>query len=177
MDGMEKNGGNFTAWEYKEITAGSRNYSMLLDGYQSFGWREDENLRSGRDGGQQVIRLKRDRKILNRVELTRLQRHFEDCIRQIGEMEKAKTSLATAISIAVGVLGTAFMAGSVFAVTHVPPVIWLCVILAVPGFAGWILPWFLYRSVVNKKTLKMTPLIEDKYDEMYEICEKGSQLL
>lgn len=48
---------------------------------------------------------------------------------------------------------------------------------AVPGFLGWGLPYFLYRMGVRKQTEKMTPLIEEKYDEIYEICEKGSKLL
>lgn len=77
----------------------------------------------------------------------------------------------------MGILGTAFMAGATFAVTAQPPHILLCIILAIPGFLGWILPYFLYKAGVRKQTEKMTPLIEEKYDEIYEICEKGNKLL
>ena len=77
----------------------------------------------------------------------------------------------------IGLLGTAFMAGSVFAVTAQPPHIILCIVLAIPAFAGWVLPLFVYRKIVQKQTEKMIPLIEEKYDEIYEICEKGSKLL
>ena len=69
------------------------------------------------------------------------------------------------------------MAGSTFAVTADPPQILLCIILAIPGFLGWILPCFLYKRGVRKQTEKITPLIEEKYDEIYEICEKGNKLL
>ena len=77
----------------------------------------------------------------------------------------------------MGILGTAFMAGATFAVTAQPPHILLCIILAIPGFLGCILPYFLYKAGVRKQTEKMTPLIEEKYDEIYEICEKGNKLL
>lgn len=77
----------------------------------------------------------------------------------------------------MGILGTAFMAGATFAVTAQPPHILLCIILAIPGFLGWILPYFLYKTAVRRQTEKMTPLIEEKYDEIYEICEKGNKLL
>lgn len=77
----------------------------------------------------------------------------------------------------MGILGTAFMAGSTFAVTADPPQILLCIILAIPGFLGWIFPYFLYKRSVRKQTEKITPLIEEKYDEIYEICEKGNKLL
>jgi hypothetical protein len=53
----------------------------------------------------------------------------------------------------------------------------LCIILAVPAFAGWILPYFTYKIVARKRTEKVSPLIEEKHDEVYEICEKGSKLL
>ena len=77
----------------------------------------------------------------------------------------------------VGLCGTAVLAGATFAVTHVPPLIPLTVVLAIPGFLGWILPYFLYRAMVRRRTKVVNELMERKYDEIYEICEKGHQLL
>ena len=42
-----------------------------------------------------TLRLKRDRKIVNKTELTRLQRNFEACVREIQSLENSKTSKAT----------------------------------------------------------------------------------
>lgn len=111
------------------------------------------------------------------MELTRLQRNFEACVSEIEALEKSKTSSATMYALSLAMIGTAFMAGSVFAVTASPPHIILCILLAIPGFLGWILPYFLYKRIVGKQTEKLTPLIEKKYDEIYEICEKGNKLL
>lgn len=69
------------------------------------------------------------------------------------------------------------MAGSTFAVVHETPIIWLCILLAIPGFIGWILPWFLYQRIRKKQTENLQPLIEAKQEEIYEICEKGNSLL
>lgn len=85
--------------------------------------------------------------------------------------------MAAVYALIIGTLGTAFMAGATFAVTAQPPYIVLCIILAVPGFLGWILPYFLYRRIQRRETEKITPLIEAKYDEIYEICGKGNKLL
>lgn len=178
----------FIGYEYKEIVTDSGQASFLIDGYENFGWELDENMMSGESGKHPersgtvksrkiVLRLKRDRKIINKMELTRLQRNFEACVEQIGHLEREKTSRPSILAITVGILGTAFMAGATFAVTAEPPLIALCIVLAVPGFLGWILPYFLYRAAVRKQTEKITPLIEGKYDEIYEICEKGSRLL
>lgn len=172
---------SFVAYEYKEVTAKRSRVSFLLDGYENFGWEPDENavdagMAETVNGDRVVIRLKRNRKIINKMELTRLQRNFEACVSEIDALEKAKTSKATMYALSVAVIGTAFMAGSVFAVTAEPPHIILCIVLAVPAFLGWILPYFLYKRTVRRQTEKLTPLIEKKYDEIYEICEKGNKL-
>ena len=111
------------------------------------------------------------------MELTRLQRNFEACVAEIGNLEKEKISRPSIAAITVGIIGTAFMAGSTFAVTAQPPHIILCIILAIPGFLGWVMPYFLYKAGVRRQTERITPLIEAKYDEIYEICEKGNKLL
>ena len=173
----EKEKRNYVGYEYKEIAAENSMVSLLLDGYENFGWEVDDSLQKDHMAGRTVLRLKRDRKILNKAELTRLQRNFEACVSEIQTLEGRKTSAATAYSILLGVIGTAFMAGSTFAVTAQPPHYILCILLAVPGFLGWIFPYFFYKKIAGKQTEKITPLIEAKYDEIYEICEKGNKLL
>lgn len=184
MNAAESTKKEFVAYEYKEIyTEGSR-LSFLLDSYENFGWEADGNVYESPEAASNphhqkkvVLRLKRNRKIVNKMELTRLQRNFEACINEIDALERSKSSGATIYSLFIGLIGTAFMAGSIFAVTAQPPQIVLCIILAIPGFIGWILPYFVYRRVVEKKTEKINVLIEEKYDEIYAICEKGNKLL
>ena len=177
MSELHRGGSNYVGYEYKEIFADSEKASLLLDGYLNFGWTPDENIQPSRILGRVAIKLKRDRKILNKVELTRLQRHFEACIDDMEELEKSKTMKATVWSICIGLVGTAFLAGSVFAVTAAPPLILLCIILGVPGCVGWVLPYFVFKILAQRQSDKIVPLVDQKYDEIYEICEKGSKLL
>ncbi|MCM1101109.1 MAG: hypothetical protein NC398_06965 [Acetatifactor muris] len=183
MDDMGRQSHNFVGYEYKEIVAESDRVSLLLDGYESFGWEPDENIPGSgsvihaQARKKAALHLKRNRKIINKAELTRLQRNFEACVGEIDALERAKTSKATVYALVMAVIGTAFMAGSVFAITAPTPYIILSTLLGVPGVIGWILPYFLYRKTVNRQTQKLTPLIEAKYDEIYEICEKGNKLL
>lgn len=170
----------YTGYEYKELLVEKSRISFYLDGYENFGWEMDGRQYvpvEGSNKSKSVMRLKRDRKIMNKAELTRLQRHYEDCLKQISAMEASKTDTATMIALLIGIVGTAFMACSTFAVTHEPPLILLCIVLAVPGFAGWALPVFVYKKMVLKKSLELNPLIEEKREEIYEICEKGHNLL
>ncbi len=180
MDGTVK---HYVGYEYKEVMAEDAMISLLLDGYENFGWELNGNLPEAGGGGKNgrssrtVLRMKRDRKIVNKTELTRLQRNFEACVAEIQVLERRKTTAATVYSLILGIVGTAFMAGSVFAVTAQPPLVILSIILGALGILGWIFPYFLYRKVKENETKKITPLIEEKYDEIYEICEKGNKLL
>lgn len=168
---------NFIGYEYKEVTVPSGQASFYLDCYENFGWQPDENLAPASGPHLTKLCLKRNRKILNKMELTRLQRHFEACASEIETLEKSKTSEAGAAALSVGLIGTAFMAGSVFAVVQEPPIIWLCILLAIPGFGGWIAPYFLYRRILGEKTKKIDLLIEARMEEIYQVCEKGHSLL
>ena len=167
----------FIAYEYKDLNVKKELASFYLDCYENFGWQQDENFPPKENGEKISLKLKRNRKIINKVELTRLQRNFEADMEDIFSLENSKTTKAQIIALTTGILGTAFMAGSVFAVTATPPIIWLCIVVAIPAFAGWILPYFVYKKVKEDKTRKVTPYIEEKYGEIYEICEKGHSLL
>lgn len=175
MSEIRRDSGGFIGYEYKELSANGRRASFYLDCYHCFGWQPDERM--GGAGAKGRLVLKRARKLTNRTELTRLQRHFEACMEEIGALERSRTSSATIWAIVVGLVGTAFIAGATFAAVHVPPRYGLCAVLAVPGFAGWTLPYFLFQKLSAKRAKVVTELVERKYDEIYEICEQGNKLL
>ena len=165
----------FVGYEYRDITVDSEMESMFVDGYQNFGWILEKNVTSPIMIGTATLKFKRDRKIRNKMELTRLQRQFDACINEITGMERSKSTDACIAAFTVGIIGTAFMAGSVFAV--VAHNVILCIVLAIPAFIGWAVPYFLYKSTYAKKSAKIAPLIDNKYDEIYEICERANSLL
>ena len=166
---------DFVGYEYRDITVTRDKENLYLDGYQNFGWKL-EGAKTHIIGLYSAsMTFKRDRKIRNKAELTRLQRQFDACVSEISSMEKRKTSRATIIAFTIGFVGTAFLAGATFA--YLANFIPLCIILAIPGFIGWVLPYFCYNNAYSKRSLKIAPLIENKYDEIYEICEKANGLL
>ena len=133
MSEIRKDGGAFVGYEYKEIDASGERAAFYLDCYENFGWVLDERTQETVPTSKGRLLLKRERKIMNKAELTRLQRHFETCVDEIGALERSKASNATIWAIVVGLIGTAFMAGATFAAVHVPPRYVLCTVLAVPG--------------------------------------------
>ncbi len=168
-------GNNFVAYEYQDFIVKRSMASMYSDGLENFGWELEGTENVVGKPESICLKFKRNRKIRNKVELTRLQRQFDSCVHEIQSLEFSKYVKPSAVAYGIGVIGTAFMAGSVFAVTS--NMVALCVILAIPGFAGWVLPYLSYRNILRKKTAEVTLLIDKKYDEIYEVCEKANGLL
>lgn len=168
-------GKDFTGYEYRDITVKKTMQAVYADSFGSFGWIAEGIEETVGKVDSIIMKFKRDRKIRNKSELARLQKQFEACTDEIVSLERSKVTKAAAIAYAVGVIGCAFMAGSVFAVTagNVP----LCVILAIPGTAGWVAPYLIFRAVSGKKTKEVGPLIDQKYDELYSVCERANALL
>ncbi len=167
----------FDSFDYLKVTVDDSLCSQYIDGYANFGWRADENVAPERIPGKVTLHMKRSRNILNKTELIRLQRHYESCMNEIVTLEASKKSVPAVVSITCGLVGCAFMAGSVFAVTAETPVIWLTVLLGIPGFALWAAAYFGYKAAQKRRTERVTPLIDAKFSEAYEVCEKAHQLL
>ena len=69
----------FESYDYLKVTVEETRLSHYLDGYECFGWKLDPNIPLEVNGAKAVVHFKRSRAILNKVELTRLQSHFEAC--------------------------------------------------------------------------------------------------
>ena len=177
LNEITRSGKDYIGYDYKNVTASSEKISLYLDAYENFGWVPDDSMPLRQFAGTVTLKFKRDRKILNKAELTRLQQHFEACMDEIASLENSKTKMATMYSIFIGIIGTGFMAGSVFAVTNAQPMIFLCILFGIPGVVGWALPYFIFRHFAQKRIIEIAPLIEQKYNDIHEICEKGNALI
>ena len=172
---MSEKENGYVGFEYMEVPAARSMESMYVDSYTSFGWKF-EGSSAGQEGSERIrLKFKRDRKLRNKAELTRLQRQFESCAREIEALEHSKATAAAIAAFTIGLIGTAFLGGAVFA--YLAGLLPLMVILAVPGFVGWIVPYFCYQKLLRKREQKVAPLIDQKNDEIYAVCEQGCRLL
>jgi len=172
MSEMRTNENRLVMNEYLEVSIKSDLVQLCSDCYHALGWTVI-NSSSGIDSVK--LKFQRDRKIKNRVALCDLQRKCEDAFINIEKLERSKNTKAMALSLGVGIVGTVFMAGATF--SFLSNMILLCVVLAIPGFIGWGLPYFLYKKNKKKSSEQMNPMIESNYVVIYEACEKASQLL
>lgn len=165
----------FIGFEYKDVMVRRGMESVYADGYANFGWTLEDSALTLQSISTVTMKFKRDRKIRNKAELSRLQRQFDSCVAEIQRLTESKTTTASIAAYAIGIVGAAFMAGAVFAFQGALTL--LFILLAIPGVLGFILPYFSFVSIRRKKTEQVMPLIDAKYDEIYELCKKANALL
>ena len=90
-------------------------------------------------------------------------------------VKRDKSFKASTVAYIVGVIGTAFMALSVFA--YDGNKIFLSILFSIQGILGWIIPYICYVYIKKKKTIKINPLIDKQYEIIYKTCENGNSLL
>ena len=166
---------SFVGFEYLEVPAKRSMESLYADSYGNFGWEFEGAIPQAEGSDSVLLKFKRDRKLRNKAELTRLQHQFEACAREIERLEHSRTTAASVAAFSLGLVGCAFLGGAVFAYLH--GLFLPMVILAVPGFVGWILPYFCFQKLRMKREVQITPLIEQKNEEIYTLCEQGCRLL
>lgn len=167
---------SFVGYEYKDVTVNRNLEPLYADSYENFGWKLDGTEAPQSNGPNAItLRFKRDRKIRNKAELSRLERQFDAYASEVLTLEHSKGFAASTAAYIIGVAGTGFMAGSVF--SFLAGSLPLCIILAIPGLVGWVAPYICYSHIRKNKTAQVTPLIDSKHDEIYDVCLRANSLL
>lgn len=173
MEEIKKNGKDFIGYEYRDVSVTRDVKPLWVDSYVNFGWQLVDSNPVGNNSIN--LKFKRDRKIMNKVKLTRLQRKFESHVKEIESLEKSKESTALSFALSTGIIGTVFMVLAIF--SYLGDMTFRSIFFALFGFIGWSLPYFGYIKIKTNKAEKVNPLIEEQYDKIYETCKKAYKLL
>lgn len=168
-------GTDFVAYEYTTVRVPRDLESVYRDSYRNFGW-----VVEGYDGGLPhtstvAIKLKRNRRIKNRAMVLELQRTGENALTAIATLTRSITTTAVTAALSVGIVGSAFLAGSVFAIEAD---LWpLSIALGVVGLIGWLAGYLTHGRVKANRSAKVNPLIDQQYEIVYTAGEQASHLL
>ncbi|ERL65091.1 hypothetical protein [Schleiferilactobacillus shenzhenensis] len=163
---------NFIAYEYLAQTVPTPLRESYVDGYRNFGWQLVANREHAQNS---TLKFRRDRGLAHKSELNRLQKQYDQQMAEIARLHRCQHSRPTFLALLVGIAGTAFLAGSVFAWEAVFTL--LSIALAVPGFIGWALAYPLYRWSESRAERRLSPQIDAHYDNMTATCQAAFALL
>lgn len=162
----------FIAYEYKEVSIKNEKVELYLDSIKNFGWTV---VTQTLDFAKTHLKLKRNYKIANREQIVMLEKKFESAFEILASKDGKEKNKAVIYSISVGLMGTVFMAGSVF--SYLDAIIWATIVLAIPGFMLWALAYFVYRKVLIVSKKKLTPMIDQAYSTIFNTTEQAHHLL
>lgn len=145
-----------------------------MDAYPNFGWSIEKYSETKQNPGKVILYMKRNRDLINRVEIKRLENKLEACMNEIIKIENQNQLMPTVQACFIGVLGTAAMAGAVFA--NNMRLLYLMIFFGIIGFVGWILPYFIYKRQYSKKKESGQSLIESEYDAIYSVTKRAHEL-
>ena len=176
MERTAAQGKTIIGYEYKDVTVNRSLEALYTDSCKNFGWQMDgADISPSFSPTAVTLKFKRDRKIRNKAELSRLERQFNTCADEVLKLEHEKSFMASVIAYIIGIVGVGFTAGSVFA--FLAGSLPLTIVLAIPALLGWVVPYICYTNISKKKTAQVTPLIDSKHDEIYDVCQKANSLL
>lgn len=180
---------DFVAYEYLSINVRSEKEALYVDCYENFGWiltnsnsalveKEDYYINNSNLSDNKLINLKfkRDRKIKNKVKLLSLQRKLEMALKEMEKLERQPKTAGLISALSIGLVGTVFLAISVFAITAIKPLYLVCALTGIIGLVGWGLGFFSYKYVKDKKEKENISLIDEQYNIIYDSQEQAKKL-
>lgn len=165
----------FIAYEYTTVKVDRDMETLYKDAYGNYGWAVDGYGSSTPGAPGVTLKFKRDRRIENRAMVLELQRKSDAALQSISDMERQKSVVPTVAAVSVGVVGSAFLAGSVFALEADHLVV--SIILGAVGLLGWLAGYVTHGRVKSRKIAQLTPQIDAQYDVIYATGEQASRLL
>lgn len=165
-----------SASEYTRTTVESDLVTLTVDCYESLGW----ELTSSKANAMQrssTLGFKRSRRVGSKAQLIKLQRHVDDLVARITELEASKSGRARTAALVLGIPSCLVMGAGMSMTMAFTGLMAPGIVLGVAGIAGCIAAWPLYRSAFARESIKVAPQIEAAYDELATVCEEGQTLL
>lgn len=183
---------DFVAYEYLSVNVTNEKENLYIDCYENFGWvltnstthnglvdRDDYYINNSNINSKKNINLKfkRDRKIPNKSKVVNLQKRCENGFRELERLEREPLSKGNIYAVTISVIGTIFLALSVFAITATNPFYILGVITGIIGLVCWFISYPIYKKIKLKQEGINVSLIEEQYNVIYDSCEQAQKLL
>ena len=176
---MEK---EITSYDYKTIRIRRQLEAMVSDAYEALGWEIVGSSVS--EGGIYHVNLsfKRNRAIANKTALLKLQEKVDATIVSVEVLLDTRKYAGLTSGITTGVIGTLAFGGGMSMIMElgVDPVHtgWLFggMALSVVGAAVCFLGWLVGIKVKNAKRNKISPLLEQEYNKLADICDEARKV-
>lgn len=162
------------ARQYRAIRVPRDREALYRDIYADFGWSVTASPPASPWRRELMVQFSRPRRLAESSELTILQRSADQSLRRILSLERSSARVASLTAYAVGLVGTVFMAVSVFALLGDETM--LSVVLGVVGIVWWVAPHVLYRGLLASRRSASAPRIDAEFGALFACAERAVRI-
>lgn len=166
-------------YDYKTVRVQRSMEAMLTDAYENLGWEVTNTQMAGVGTNNVDISFKRDRKVVNKQELNKLQFKIDDTLEKIRKIQNQKGNAGVPEGIATGVVGALVLGGGMSMVMVLSGTAYLIggIVLGVVGIGIGLLGWLVDNKIQKKKLAKLEPQYQEELDKLSDLCEEANKLL
>ena len=165
----------YVAYEYSTVQVPRSMEPVYKDIFRSFGWKYEDYSPNVSNPRNVNLKFKRNRRINNRPVVMELQRKCQSALENINHLERSKNVAAFTVAMIIGVIGCAFLAGSVFAAVAEAWV--LCFVLGIPGLLVCLVGYLAHSRIYSRKSESTAPLIDREYEVVYATSEQANAIM
>jgi len=168
--------GAFTPYEYKSIVAPKAMEAVYVDCYRAFGWEPSSEVNPILSLDAVSLSFKRDRAAKGNVELTKLQAQCDAALRNLQLIEAKKRSTGMVQALSVGVVAALVLGGGMSLCLTTEYLV-AGIVVGVAGLIGCAFPYFINKSLRDKKAETFATASDEQYDKLVQICARAQLLL
>lgn len=156
-------------YDYLTVEVKEKTKQLVIDAYENLGWEEVSR-------GFCTINFRRNHCVNNKSELKKLQFEVEKVVNKIEKLEENKNSKGIVVSLSIGIIGALIMGTGMALVMEFNQMMFgillgiLGIIICLPAYPA-------YKKSVITSTNKVSPLIDDEYDKLMDLCSKATKLI
>lgn len=171
---------NAITYDYKTIKVKREYETIVCDAYENLGWELTNTSASENSLFYINLSFKRNRKIENKMELTKLQEKVDNILANIENLQTKKKNAGVVEGISTGVVGALIFGGGMsMSMLNTASVGLLVggIAIGIVGIAVGLLGWLVFKKINKKKNTKIQPILESEFDKLADVCEQAYGLI
>ena len=171
---------NAITYDYKTIKVKREYETIVCDAYENLGWELTNTSASENSLFYINLSFKRNRKIENKMELTKLQEKVDNILANIENLQTKKKNAGVVEGISTGVVGALIFGGGMsMSMLNTASVGLLVggIAVGIVGITVGLLGWLVLKKINKKKNTKIQPILESEFDKLADVCEQAHGLI
>ncbi len=170
---------NAITFDYKTVKVKREMEVIVGDAYENLGWELVSSNSAEGSPFEVILSFKRDRKIENKIGLLKLQQKIDLCLAEIDTFQRKRKTGGIVAGISMGVVSALTFGGGLSMCLCLKGLGFMLggIAIGLVGVGLGFLSWVIAKKVAKKKNEDLTPIIEQEFDNLADLCETARNIV